>query len=140
MTMTRALSASTITGDPVTNANGESLGNIEEIVIDLDSGRVAYTVLAAGGFLGLGEKFFAIPWDMVTVDMDNKEVIIDIEKELLEKAPGFDKDNWPDMADPAFGKQIYSYYGYKEYWDEGDLSDREFDRDRNRTLSGGGGV
>ncbi len=117
MTMTRALSASTITGDAVKNANGDDLGNIEEIVIDLDGGRVAYTVLAAGGFLGLGEKFFAIPWDMVTVDMDNKEVVIDIEKELLEKAPGFDRDNWPKLSDQAHLSEVYRYYERTPYWE-----------------------
>jgi sporulation protein YlmC with PRC-barrel domain len=117
MTMTRALSASTITGDPVKNTNGDDLGNLEEIVIDLDSGRVAYTVLAAGGFLGLGEKFFAIPWDMVTVDMDNKEVILDIQKELLEKAPGFDKDNWPQPSDRTYLSDVYRYYERTPYWE-----------------------
>lgn len=117
MTMTRALSASTITGDPVKNANGDDLGNIEEIVIDLDSGRVAYAVLAAGGFLGLGEKFFAIPWDMVTVDLDNKEVILDVEKELLEKAPGFDKDNWPQSTDLTYLSDVYRYYERTPYWE-----------------------
>ncbi len=117
MTMTRALSASTITGDPVKNTNGDDLGNIEEIVIDLDSGRVAYTVLAAGGFLGLGEKFFAIPWDMVSVDMDNKEVILDIDKDLLEKAPGFDKDNWPATSDRTHLGDVYRYYERTPYWE-----------------------
>jgi sporulation protein YlmC with PRC-barrel domain len=115
--MTRALSASTITGDPVKNANGDDLGNIEEIVIDLDSGRVAYAVLAAGGFLGLGEKFFAIPWDMVTVDLDNKEVVLDLEKELLEKAPGFDKDNWPEASDRTYLSDVYRYYERTPYWE-----------------------
>lgn len=117
MTMTRALSASTITGDTVKNANGDDLGNIEEIVIDLDSGRVAYTVLAAGGFLGLGEKFFAIPWDMITVDTDNHEVILDVDKELLEKAPGFDRDNWPEASDRAYQSDVYRYYERTPYWE-----------------------
>lgn len=117
MTMTRALSASTITGDTVRNTNGDDLGNIEEIVLDLDSGRVAYTVLAAGGFLGVGEKFFAIPWDMVTVDLDNKQVILDIDKELLKAAPGFDKDNWPQLADQAYLSDVYRYYERTPYWE-----------------------
>jgi sporulation protein YlmC with PRC-barrel domain len=59
---TQALSASTITGDQARNNDGEKLGHLEEIVIDLDSGRVSYAVLASGGFLGLGEKYFAVPW------------------------------------------------------------------------------
>jgi sporulation protein YlmC with PRC-barrel domain len=95
----QALSASTITGDNVRNLEGDDLGHIEELVIDLDSGRINYAVLSSGGFLGLGNKLFAIPWDMLTVDTDSKEVVIDLSKETLENAPGFDKDNWPDIHD-----------------------------------------
>jgi sporulation protein YlmC with PRC-barrel domain len=118
MTMTNALSASTITGDPVRNSAGDDLGKIEEIVIDLDRGRVAYAVLAAGGFMGVGDKYFAIPWDRLTVDLDNKEVVVDVEQDLLENAPGFDKDNWPDPKDNAWIADIYRYYETTPYWDE----------------------
>lgn len=118
MTMQNALSASTITGDTVRNANGDDLGTIEEIVLDLDRGRVAYAVLAAGGFLGMGEKFFAIPWDRLTVDMDNKEVILNVDKDLLQNAPGFDKDNWPDAKDNAWVADVYRYYESQPYWEQ----------------------
>jgi sporulation protein YlmC with PRC-barrel domain len=116
--MTNALSASTITGDKVRNADGEELGNIEEIVIDLDRGRVAYAVLATGGFLGMGGKFFAIPWDRLSVDLDNKEVVLNVDAETLKNAPGFDKDNWPDTTDHAWVADIYRYYGSSPYWDD----------------------
>jgi sporulation protein YlmC with PRC-barrel domain len=76
-----SLSASTITGDDVRNPNGDKLGHIEEIVIDLEDGRVNYAVLSSGGFLGLGDKLFAIPWDMIHVDTERKEVVIDLSKE-----------------------------------------------------------
>lgn len=115
---TKALSASTITGDDVRNTDGEKLGNLEEIVIDLDGGRVSYAVLAAGGFLGLGDKFFAIPWDLLTVDTDAHEVVVDVSKELLENAPGFDKDNWPEIDDRNWIGDVYRYYGREPYWDE----------------------
>lgn len=118
MTMQNALSASTITGDTVRNANGDDLGTIEEIVLDLDRGRVAYAVLGAGGFLGMGEKFFAIPWDRLTVDMDNKEVILNVDKDLLQNAPGFDKDNWPDAKDNAWVADVYRYYESQPYWEQ----------------------
>ena len=116
--MKHALSASTITGDPVKNAAGDDLGQIEEIVIDLDNGRVAYAVLAAGGFLGMGEKYFAIPWDRLTVDLDNKEVVINVDRDLLENAPGFDKDNWPEATDNAWVGDVYRYYDSVPYWDD----------------------
>jgi sporulation protein YlmC with PRC-barrel domain len=111
-----SLSASTLTGDKVRNPDGDNLGHLEEIVIDLESGRVSYAVLASGGFLGLGDKFFAIPWDMLTVDTENKEIIVDVSKETLENAPGFDKDNWPDIHDRAWVEDVYRYYGHDPFW------------------------
>jgi sporulation protein YlmC with PRC-barrel domain len=110
------LSGSSLKGDKVVNYKGEDLGTIEEIMIDLDRGRVAYAVLSFGGFLGLGDKLFAIPWQAITVDTVKKQLILNADKALLEKAPGFDKDNWPDMADLSLGTTLYGYYGYKPYW------------------------
>lgn len=112
-----ALSATTLMGDQVRNLEGEKLGHLEEIVIDLDGGLVAYAVLATGGFLGLGDKFFAIPWDLLTVDTDNEEVVIDVSKEILEDAPGFDKDSWPDINDRSWVGEVYRYYGREPYWE-----------------------
>lgn len=110
------MSASTLTGDSVVNAAGEDLGKLEEIMIHVDSGRVAYAVLSFGGFLGLGDKLFAIPWEALTLDEDNHRFILNVEKERLEAAPGFDKDRWPDMADPKWSREIYGYYGYESAW------------------------
>lgn len=129
----RVLSASTLAGDSVRNPAGEKLGKIEDIMIDILSGRVAYAVLSFGGFLGLGNKLFAVPWNAFTVDEENKEFVLDVDKKVLENAPGFDKDNWPDMAGVDFGNEIFAYYGYTPYWEE-----EEIIRERNRTLTGGG--
>ena len=112
-----ALSASTLTGDKVRNADGDDLGHLEEIVIDLEGGRVSYAVLAGGGFLGMGDKFFAVPWDLLTVDTDNKEIVADISKESLKNAPGFDKDNWPETHDRTWVTDVYRYYGREPYWE-----------------------
>ena len=111
-----ALSASTLKGDAIKNLNDEKLGDLEEIVIDLESGRVAYGVLAAGGFLGMGEKFFAIPWDMFTVDADDHSLVVDLNKEVLDDAPGFDKDNWPLTDDRDYISEVYDYYRVEPYW------------------------
>ncbi|MGA2984053.1 MAG: PRC-barrel domain-containing protein [Terriglobia bacterium] len=110
------LSTSSLTGDSVVNRAGEDMGKIEEIMIDLDHGRVAYAVLSFGGFLGMGDKLFAIPWQAFSVDTAHKKLILNAKKEVLEKAPGFDKTNWPNMADPAWGSNLYGYYGYTPYW------------------------
>src|SRR5215831_17512659 len=109
----QVLSASTLKGDNVVNPSGEDLGKIEDLMIDLEHGQVAYAVLSFGGFLGMGDKLFAIPWEALTIDTSEKRFVLNVNKELLERAPGFDKSNWPDMADPAWGVQLYGYYGYK---------------------------
>jgi len=126
----RVLTASTLAGDSVVNSAGEDLGKVDEIMIDISSGRVAYVVLSFGGFLRMGNKLFAVPWDVLTVDQDRKCFILDVEKAKLEAAPGFDKDNWPDMADPTWGKQIYSYYGRRPYWENTGVDTEETLRSR----------
>src|SRR5438270_13869726 len=112
------MSASTLTGDKVVNTRGDDLGKIDEIMIDIPSGRIAYAVLSFGGFLGLGDKLFAIPWSALNLDASAKTFVLNVSRELLEQAPGFDKKNWPDMSDPAWGAQIYAYYGSRPYWDQ----------------------
>ena len=113
----RVLSASTLSGDGVRNAAGEDLGKIEDFMIDLENGRVAYAVLSFGGFLGMGNKLFAVPWQAMTLDTADHKFVLNVDKELLKKAPGFDKDNWPDMTDRSWGAGIYQYYGQKPYWE-----------------------
>jgi sporulation protein YlmC with PRC-barrel domain len=113
----QSLSATSLIGDGVVNPQGQDLGKVEDIMIDINSGKVAYAVLSFGGFLGLGEKLFAIPWQAMTLDTDRKVFILNVEKDTLEKAPGFDKDNWPQTNDTDWLTGIYDYYGYKPYWD-----------------------
>jgi len=127
----RVLSAKSLAGDGVRNEAGEDLGKVDDIMIDLPTGRVAYAVLSFGGFLGMGNKLFAVPWSVLRIDEDKKKFIMPVDKKTLENAPGFDKDNWPDMADTTWGTKIYNYYGAKPYW-EG--------YDEPRTFRGGGTV
>jgi sporulation protein YlmC with PRC-barrel domain len=133
----RVLSAGTLAGDRVRNSAGDDLGKIEELMIDVPTGRVAYAVLSFGGFLGMGNKLFAIPWEALTLDEVEHEFILNVDKQTLEAAPGFDKDKWPDMADPNFGSQIYSHYGYTPYWDEEEVGRRKTTTSRDRALTGG---
>jgi len=85
-------------------------------MIDVEKGRVAYAVLSFAGFLGMGDKLFAIPWSALTIDTGEKQFILDVDKKLLEGAPGFDKGHWPDMADRAWGAEVSTYYHAKPYW------------------------
>jgi sporulation protein YlmC with PRC-barrel domain len=112
------MSAGSLTGDDVYNPQGESLGDIKEIMLDMRSGRVAYAVLSFGGFLGMGEKLFAVPWSALTLDPENKRFVLNVDKDRLKDAPGFDKDHWPDMADVSWTKEIHSYYGTTPHPDD----------------------
>lgn len=113
---TSVLSASTISGDSVVNPQGEDLGKIEDIMIDLTNGQVAYAVLSFGGFMGMGDKLFALPWNSLQVDQKNKKVVLDLPKDTLKESDGFDKSNWPNFADPEFRSRTYSKYGASPYW------------------------
>ena len=71
------------------------MGKIEDLMIDVQEGRVAYAVLSFGGFLGMGDKLFAIPWQAFSLRPDERAFLLDIPRDVLEKAEGFDKDYWP---------------------------------------------
>src|SRR2546428_1758394 len=86
------MSADSLIGDNVINALGDDLGEIKDIMLDVSTGRVAYAVLSFGGFLGIGDKLFAIPWTALRLDRERKRFIMDVDKERLKNAPGFDKD------------------------------------------------
>lgn len=103
------MKASEIIGGDVRSAADENLGDIEELVLDPQSGRVAYAVLSFGGFLGIGDKLFAVPMDSLTRRTDGNWVLA-VTKEKLKDAPGFDKKNWPNMADPALDVQLRDFY------------------------------
>jgi sporulation protein YlmC with PRC-barrel domain len=104
------MGASTLIGDNVYNHKDENLGDIKEIMLDTMSGKVMYAVLSFGGFLGMGEKLFAVPWSALTLDTKNKRFVLNVEKDRLKLAPGFDKDKWPNMSDQSWAKEIDSYY------------------------------
>src|ERR1044071_8149665 len=99
MKFRRTLGATTLIHDRVVNLNGEHVGAIEELMIDVTTGRVAYAVLSFGGFLGIGSKLFALPWSALTVDESHKRFVINVMKEELKRMPGFDKNHWPDLND-----------------------------------------
>jgi sporulation protein YlmC with PRC-barrel domain len=110
------LSAESVKGDKVVNSKGENLGSIEEVMLDVNDDRIAYAVLSFGGFLGIGDKLFAVPWGALKLDAENERFILNEDKERLEQAPGFDKDQWPDFADRSFGTKVHDYYKVPTYW------------------------
>ncbi len=110
------MASSTLEGNDVINAEGEKLGTLDEIMIDVPRGKVAYAVLSRGGILGLGDKLFAIPWSALTLDTERKCFLLNIDVQRLKDAEGFDKDNWPRMADLSWASDLHDYYGQPTYW------------------------
>jgi sporulation protein YlmC with PRC-barrel domain len=114
--------ASSIIGTKVVSPKGDSLGDIKEVVIDPRTGKVAYAVVSFGGFLSLGEKLFAIPfgafeYNVTKSDLVESEYVLNVSRERLEKAPGFDSAHWPLMSDEKWHRAIHSYYERLPYWE-----------------------
>jgi len=106
----RYLTASSVSGDKVVNSRHEHLGEIKEIMLDLENGKIDYFVIEFGGFLGIGVKYFAIPFRLLTLDSVNKRFIFNQDRDVLEKAPGFDMDHWPDTN--LHFDEVYSYWRF----------------------------
>lgn len=105
------LQARKIIGYELKNPQGEDLGKIDNLMINLEKGEVEYVVVEFGTFLGLGGKLFAIPFNELKLDRDNKFFILDRDKEHLKKSPGFDKDHWPETNDHSYFNNVKMFYG-----------------------------
>ncbi|WKZ86972.1 PRC-barrel domain-containing protein [Ralstonia pickettii] len=112
------MAADTLTGDRVVNGKGEDLGTITNIMLDVQRGRIAYAVLSVGGFLGIGDKLFAIPWGAMSLDIERKCFVLEAEKERFDAAFGFDKDHWPAMGDTTWASAVHTRFQTRPYWDE----------------------
>lgn len=112
------MSANSLAGNSVRNSAGEDLGRINDFMIDLDNGHIVYAVLSFGGFMGIGDKLHAIPWEALAIDLDERRFVLNIDREDLENAPGFDKDDWPATPNREFVNRVHTHYGYKPYFDE----------------------
>ncbi|MEP7255302.1 MAG: PRC-barrel domain-containing protein [Ferruginibacter sp.] len=100
------LTATSVIGDIVHNDKDENMGTIEDIMLDINSGKIEYVVIKFGGFLTINEKYFAIPWKLLTVDPAKKAFILNQSREMLEKAPGFDMSHWPET----------NFHAEETYW------------------------
>lgn len=111
----RAIRASQLTGLNIVNPEGESLGQVDDIVLDGQTGRVRYLAVSYGGFLGFGDKLFAVPYEAFRyhvdpTDADNQMFVLDVTQQQLEGAQGFDQDNWPNFADKKFTDELDRRY------------------------------
>jgi sporulation protein YlmC with PRC-barrel domain len=112
----RQAPASALYGNKVVNRKEETLGSISEILLDVSCGRIAYVLLASGGFMGVGERLFAIPWNALRPDMDRKCFVLDAERSDFANAPSFDKDHWPNVPDAQWHEELHRYYRARPYW------------------------
>ena len=110
--------ANTFIGCKVENSRGENLGKIENLTLDLREDRIAYAVLSFGGFLGMGDKLFPVPMEALQYRAGDGKCILDVDKETLKNAPGYDRNTLPDVNDRVWRSQIFSHYGYQPYWEE----------------------
>jgi sporulation protein YlmC with PRC-barrel domain len=105
------MSTGSLTGNDVYNRDGEDLGDVKDFMIDMATGKIAYAVLSYGGLLGMGDKLFAVPWAALTLDTVNKRFTLNVNKDTLADAPGFDKDHWPSMSDKTWAGGVHTFYG-----------------------------
>ncbi len=106
----KLMGAETLLGNAVFNPEGENLGVIREFMIDMDSGEIEYAVLSFGGFLGLANKLFAVPWGALKLDTEHHRFTLKIASAVLKDAPGFDKNQWPSMADELWARDVHHFY------------------------------
>ncbi|NGZ94635.1 MAG: hypothetical protein CV089_00630 [Nitrospira sp. WS110] len=106
-----ASKATSLIGKPVKNSEGKELGDIQDLVINWrDGGFIEYAVLSFGGVFGVGDKYFAIPWEAMALSDDKEHFIVNVREQRLKNAPGFDKNNWPDMSNNEWALVIYQFY------------------------------
>ena len=105
-----------VEGTAVMNRGGEKLGTIDHVMIDKMSGKVAYAVMSFGGFLGIGDRYHPLPWNVLTYDTGQGGYVVDLDKARLEGAPSYARDEMPNMADRDWGRRVHDYYGTTPYW------------------------
>lgn len=110
------ISADKVEGTAVYGPGDENLGSIHKLMIDKMSGRVSYAVMSFGGFLGLGEEYHPLPWEVLDYDTDIGGYRVNLTREQLEGAPRYAASDEPDWADPTYGREVHDYYGVPPYW------------------------
>jgi hypothetical protein len=112
----RLIAADKVEGTAVYNPTGEKLGSIHKVMIDKISGKVAYADMSFGGFLGIGDRHHPLPWSVLKYDPQVEGYVVNLDKELLERAPTYATDEPLDWEDRQWGRKIHDYYGVPPYW------------------------
>jgi hypothetical protein len=112
----RLISADKVEGTPVYNAAGDKLGSINDVMIDKVSGKVAYADMSFGGFLGIGDRHHPLPWSLLHYDPKLGGYVVNLDKDLLKKAPTYGEGDSLNWEDEKFGRSVHDYYGVPPYW------------------------
>jgi len=112
----RLIAASQVSGTVVYNPQGERLGKIEDLMIDKVSGRIPYAVLSFGGFLGIGDRYYPLPWPQLRYDTGMGGYVVNLDKRMLDNAPSYAAGATPDWNDDTWGRSVYGYYKTDPYW------------------------
>jgi sporulation protein YlmC with PRC-barrel domain len=115
--LTRFIPTNRLQQYDVVNKQGQDMGQVQTFVVDMVAGRIAFVVVSFEGFLGISDKWFAMPWEILKWSIENKKFILDMSKEALEKAPGMDKSKWPDEINFDLIAEAYTHFGVAPYWD-----------------------
>jgi hypothetical protein len=108
----RLIASNEVEGTSVYNRQGETLGKIHNFMVDKATGQVAYAVLSFGGFLGMGESYYPLPWKALTYDTRQDGYVVDLDKNRLENAPNYAATTRPNWSDQSYGRSIDQFYGY----------------------------
>ncbi|KAF1040640.1 MAG: hypothetical protein GAK33_00257 [Burkholderia lata] len=110
------MAARTLEGDCVLTMDGDDIGQVTDIMLDVRSGRIAYAVVSSGSLPGIGDKLLAVPWNVLVLDVERQCFVLPVATERVREAPGFDRNRWPAMADPEWAEALHAYYGSSPYW------------------------
>jgi sporulation protein YlmC with PRC-barrel domain len=113
----RLIAADQVEGTKVYNPAGDNLGSVEDVMLDKVSGKIAYAVVSFGGFLGIGDRHYPLPWEKLKYDTAMGGFVVNLDKQTLEGAPSYADDERVGWEDPAWGRSVYDYYGSRPYWD-----------------------
>jgi hypothetical protein len=109
------ISSDKVEGTAVYNREGEKLGSIHSVMIDKSSGKVAYSVMSFGGFLGIGDRYHPLPWNVLTYDSRQGGYVVDLDRSMLEGAPSYSTSEMPDWSDREWSRKVQDYYGGRPY-------------------------
>jgi len=130
----RAQKASEIIGMEVQNYQGEKLGKVDDLALDVESGRIVQVILSTGGFIGIGDALHAVPPGAVHHDVVNKVIRLNADKETLKAAPKFEMSKWAECCESNQVSEVYRYYGERPYFTGVPVMDNTPKSERTRSI------